>query len=117
MCQNRLFSAYRLDQYTDPKGFMLQVAAVFSQYEDAVLLRATDPLRRDCMQRTHKWPPSLKEICVALDATVEALAGASFATEAESRGFFWKGNGFFNAEGDLYSRRKHGHIPQMRVVR
>ena len=107
--QTRLFTAYRLDQYPDPEGFMAQVAAVFSGYEDAVLLRATDPFRRDCIQRTHKFPPSLHELTKALDSTKKAIEAERFIAEREAQGFFWVDKredgkvGFYNDAGEQYT--------------
>jgi hypothetical protein len=104
-----LFSAYRLDQYSDPDGFMTQVAAVFCDYTDEVLIRATDPTRRDCIQRRFKFPPSLQEISEALDEMVKIVAARNFVEEREARGFRWISDrrGFFNAAGERYDPAKH----------
>lgn len=114
-CQTLLFGAYRLDLYADPDSFMLQVAARFSQYDDAVLIRATDPLRRDNIQTTYKFPPSIQEITAALDATVKALEAAAFVEERTSRGFFRVPDTFryINAKGERYDPAKHRDLPQI----
>jgi hypothetical protein len=113
-CQSRLFSAYRLDQYSDPEGYMAQVAAIFSQYNDAVLMRATDPFRRDCIQRTYKFPPSLQEITEALDNTEKTVRALAHVEERTSRGFSYvDGRGFINAAGEKYDPAKHRSLPQI----
>lgn len=112
-CQTLLFGAYRLDQYSDPKSFMLQVAAVFSQYDNAVLLFATDPLRRDCIQLSHKFPPSLAEIRDVLDSAKKTLDAIAFVEDRESRGFKFDGRSFRNAAGEKYDPVKHRKLPQM----
>ncbi|HLH95463.1 MAG TPA: hypothetical protein VKW08_10135 [Xanthobacteraceae bacterium] len=112
-CQKLLFTAYRLDAYADPEMFQAQVAAVFSQYSDAVLIRATDPLRRDCIQRTHKFPPSIQEIGEALDGFEKTEKALAFVEERVSRGFTWNGTGFFNANGEKYDAAKHRALPQI----
>ena len=107
-CQKLLVGAYRLNQYADPESFMMQVAAVFSGYSDAVLVRATDPTLRDCIQRTHKWPPSLAELSDALDAAAKAIETEQFIAERERQGFAWVNDpannriGFYNAAGQRY---------------
>jgi hypothetical protein len=113
-CQTLLFSAYRLDQYTDPDSFMLQVAAVFSQYEDAVLIRATDPFRSDCLQQSNKFPPSMAEIRESLDGFVKSLNAAAFVAERETRGFHrdtGRGFGYYDAKGERYDPEKHRTLP------
>jgi hypothetical protein len=107
-CQKLLFSAFRLDAYSDPDSFMLQVAARFSQYDDAVLLRATDPFRHDNIQTIYKFPPSIHEITAALDSTQKAVEAMAYVVERESRGFKMTVNGFVNAAGERYSAAKHG---------
>lgn len=99
---------------------MLQVAAIFSQYDDAVLLRATDPFRRDCLQQTSTFPPSCAEIRKALDNFEGALAALSYVAERESRGFFRKPGstfGFFNAAGEKYDPKKHRNLPRIGALR
>src|SRR5512139_1606001 len=52
-----MFSAYRLDQYPDPDGFMLQALAVLSEYPAEVVHYVTDP--RTGLQRTQTFPPTI----------------------------------------------------------
>lgn len=108
-----MFSSYRLDQYNDPDSFVEQVAIIFAGYEDAVLIRATDPSRRDCIQRTHKFPPSLSEVSEALDAAVKAILAERYITERISRGFLFddRRGGFYNAKGERYVEKKHSLLP------
>lgn len=67
-----LFSAYRLDQYSDPDGFMAQAAVVLSGYDPEVVSYVTDP--RTGIQRAHKFPPTISEITDACEAQVTAIA-------------------------------------------
>lgn len=108
-----MFSAYRLDLYSDPDGFMAQVAALFSQYDDNVLLRATDPLCGDSIQCAHKFPPSIAEIREALDRFVKTVAALAYVEERESRGFFHDGRAFRNAAGEKYDPARHRDLPQI----
>jgi chromosome condensin MukBEF ATPase and DNA-binding subunit MukB len=109
-----LFSSYRLDQYNDPDSFVKQVAIIFAGYEDAVLIRTTDPSRRDCIQRTYKFPPSLQEISEALDDAKKTIAALAHVEERTSRGFSYvSGRGFINAAGEKYNAVKHRTLPQI----
>lgn len=92
---------------------MQQVAAVFSQYGDAVLLHATDPLRARCIQRTHRFPPSLKEIANSLDEAKKSLEAQDYVEERTSRGFRWIDGRFRNAAGEKYDPVKHRALPQI----
>lgn len=67
-----LFSAYRLDQYSDPDGFMAQAAVVLSGYVPEIVTYITDP--RTGIQRTQKFPPTISEITDACEARTAALA-------------------------------------------
>lgn len=99
---------------------MAQVAAVFCGYEDAVLLRATDPFRSDCIQRQFKWPPALAEISAALDVFEKLIEAQAYVAERESRGFHrdtTKGFGFFNANGERYDPERHRGLPQIEAPR
>ena len=69
-----LFSAYRLDQYSDPDGFMAQAAIVLSGYDPEIVCYVTDP--RTGIQRTQKFPPTISEITDACEAQVTARARA-----------------------------------------
>lgn len=71
-----LFSAYRLDQYSDPDGFMAQAAIVLSGYDPEIVCYVTDP--RTGIQRTQKFPPTISEITDACEAR-----GAAKAREVE----------------------------------
>jgi hypothetical protein len=66
-----LFSAYRIDQYSDPDGFMTQAALLLSEYPEDVICYVTDP--RTGIQRTQKFPPTISEIAAACDARVTAI--------------------------------------------
>jgi hypothetical protein len=111
-CQKMMFSAYRIDQYHDPDAFMSQVAIVFAQYDDEVLVLATDPRRRDCIQQTHKFPPTLHEIREALNAAQKAIDAQRYVAARESRGFNWDQvrGGFYNDRGERYVEAKHGGL-------
>lgn len=61
-----LFSAYRLDQYTDPEGFKLNIGLVLEQYPIETIKFVTDP--RTGVQRRHEWPPSIKNVVDACDS-------------------------------------------------
>jgi hypothetical protein len=61
-----LFSAYRLDQYTDPDGFKLNIGLVLEQYPIETIKFVTDP--RTGVQRRHEWPPSVKNVVDACDS-------------------------------------------------
>lgn len=120
LCSKRLFTSYRLDQYNDPVSFAEQVAIIFAGYEDAVLIRATDPSRRDSLQRQFKWPPALAEISAALDVFEKLIAAQAYVAERESRGFHrdtTKGFGFFNANGERYDPQRHRDLPQIEAPR
>lgn len=67
-----LFSAYRLDQYSDPDGFMAQTAVVLSGYDSDVVSYVTDP--RTGIQRAQKFPPTISEITDACEEKVTAIA-------------------------------------------
>src|SRR4051812_43103860 len=64
-CQGMLYSAYRIDQYADPEGFMASLGLVFSQYPDDVVEFVTDP--RTGVQRGKTFPPSIAEVVSACD--------------------------------------------------
>jgi hypothetical protein len=66
-----LFSAYRLDQYPDPDGFMAQTALILSEYPAEVVTYVTDP--RTGIQRQQKFPPTVSEISAACDARTAAI--------------------------------------------
>ena len=67
-----LFSAFRLDQYPEPEGFMAQAALVLSNYEEDVVRYVTHPLTG--LQARLKFPPTISEITEACSARVKALA-------------------------------------------
>lgn len=117
MASRRLFTSYRLDQYNDPDSFAEQIAIIFAGYEDRVLLRATDPARRDCIQRTYKFPPTLQEISEVLDAMQKTIGAVDYVEERTARGFFWDGRRFVDKNGEKYDPQKHRSLPQLRVVR
>ena len=102
-----IFAAYRKDQFADPDSFMAQVALVFADYEDEALIAATDPADRGCIQCTHKWPPSLQELRVALDSFQKSLDARRFIAEKNARGFFWDAERgvFINAKGERDTAR------------
>lgn len=102
-----LFSAYRLDQYADPDGFMVQAASVLNEYSDAVVSYVTNP--KTGIQRRQKWPPTVFEIGEACDAAAKIVKGRQFLAEREARGFFWSDNRsvFINEEGERYNPAMH----------
>lgn len=66
-----LFSAYRSDQYADPRGFAVQLATVLSEFPDDVVMFVTSP--QTGIQRRSKWPPTISEILEACEAHEEYL--------------------------------------------
>lgn len=64
-----LLSAYRRDDYADPKAFILQLGTVLQQYPAHVVERVTSPLTG--LQRKLKFPPTLQEVVEACDAEME----------------------------------------------
>lgn len=89
-----LFSAYRLDQYPDPDGFMVQAAAVLSEYDAAVVEYVTSP--KTGLQRRQKWPPTTFEIGEACDAAVKQLAAERKLAE---QGWRWNGEKWVGPNG------------------
>lgn len=81
-----LFSAYRLDQYPDPDGFMAQAAVVLSSYSEETVLYVTDP--RTGYQRRNKWPPNIPELWTACD---EAKAFLAAESKMALKGYHWDG--------------------------
>jgi hypothetical protein len=67
-----LFSAYRIDQYTDPEGFKLNIGLVLEQYPAETIMFVTDP--RTGVQRRHEWPPSVKSVVDACDQHINEQA-------------------------------------------
>lgn len=67
----RLFSAYRRDEFADPDGFLAQLGMVFEDYPDPVIMAVTSP--RTGIQRRIKWPPSIAEVVEACDAEMVAI--------------------------------------------
>jgi len=60
-----LLSAYRRDDYADPKGFVVQLGAVLEVYPEWVIRGVTDPLTG--VQREQKFPPSIAEVVSACE--------------------------------------------------
>lgn len=81
-----LFSAYRLDQFADPDGFMAQAAIVFSQYPLDVIEYVTDPLTG--IQSKNKWPPNIPEIHEACKRARDFLRAEKTLREG---GWNWTG--------------------------
>lgn len=79
-----LFSAYRIDQYPDPDGFMAQAAAVLSEYSEAVVLSCTNP--HTGIQRRQKWPPTVFELGEACD---QAKGHFEAERKLAAKGMFW----------------------------
>lgn len=67
-----LFSAYRIDQYSDPEGFKVNIGLVLEQYPAETIRFVTDP--RTGVQRRHEWPPSVKNVVDACDQHMHDLA-------------------------------------------
>src|ERR1700694_4013390 len=67
-----LFSAYRLDQYSDPEGFKINIGLVLEQYPIDTIRFVTDP--RTGIQRTHEWPPSVANVVTACESHVANVA-------------------------------------------
>jgi hypothetical protein len=62
-----VLSAYRIDQFGDPDGFIGQLDAVFSRYDIEVVEYLTDPRNSKSLQRVHSWPPTIAEVSEACD--------------------------------------------------
>ena len=71
-CMKVLFSSYRVDQYSDPEGFKVNIGLVLEQYPDETIRFVTDP--RTGVQRRCAWPPSVKEVVDACDAHMQHKA-------------------------------------------
>jgi hypothetical protein len=69
-----LFSSYRIDQYSDPEGFKLNIGLVLEQYGEDTIRFVTDP--RTGVQRKHDWPPTVKNVVDACDQHVHEKARA-----------------------------------------
>jgi hypothetical protein len=67
-----LFSAYRLDQYSDPEGFKVNIGLVLEQYPIDTIQFVTDP--RTGVQRRCTFPPSVKEVVDACDQHRQSIA-------------------------------------------
>jgi hypothetical protein len=67
-----LFSAYRLDQYSDPEGFKTNIGLVLEQYPIDTIKFVTDP--GTGIQRRCTFPPSVKEVVDACDSHLNHLA-------------------------------------------
>src|SRR5215468_2602668 len=70
-CQKAIFSAYRLDQFADPDGFMAQLGVILEQYADEVVLHVSSPLTG--IQRESDFPPSIAKIVAACDAYADRV--------------------------------------------
>lgn len=66
-----LFSAYRLDNYPDPKGFMAQAGMVLERYDPQVVAMVTSPLTG--IQRKCKFPPTIAELVEECDRVAVEL--------------------------------------------
>lgn len=85
-----LFACYRMDQYSDPDGFMVQMAMVLSEYPEDVVNRVTDP--RTGLQRSSKFPPSIAEIVKACESAKKIIAGLRYVAEKKALGYEWDSN-------------------------
>jgi hypothetical protein len=64
-----LLSSYRRDDYADPEGFVVQLAALFERYPRNVIVEVTNPLNLNSIQRKHPtYPPNIGEVADALAA-------------------------------------------------
>lgn len=61
-----LFSAYRRVDFADPDGFVAQLGAILSEFDDEVVIHVTSP--QTGLQRRSKWPPSIAEVLEACEA-------------------------------------------------
>jgi hypothetical protein len=66
-----LFSAYRLDQFTDPEGFKLNIGLMLEQYPIDTIRFVTDP--RTGVQRHCAFPPSVKLPPISREASCPSL--------------------------------------------
>lgn len=83
-----LFSAYRLDQYASPDGFIAQAALVMSYYATDVVEYVTDP-HSTGIQRRSKWPPTINELGDALESAKKVIAGTKIMAEKMAQGIVW----------------------------
>jgi hypothetical protein len=67
-----LFGSYRLDQYSDPEMFKVNIGMVLEQYPIDTVRFVTDP--RTGIQRRCNWPPTVKEVVDACDQHIQASA-------------------------------------------
>lgn len=64
-----LLSSYRRDDYADPDGFVLQLAALFERQPRNVIVEVTNPLNTRSIQRKHPtYPPNIGEVAEAIEA-------------------------------------------------
>lgn len=70
-----LLSSYRRDDYADPDGFVVQVAALFGRQSRNVIVEVTNPLNTRSIQRKHPtFPPNIGEVAEAIEAEANEQA-------------------------------------------
>lgn len=75
-----LLSAYRRDDYADPRGFVTQLGVVLEKYPEWVVRYVTSP--DTGIQRRQKFPPSIAEVVSACE---EVYAGERYTQEWDER--------------------------------
>lgn len=79
----RLFSAYRKDEYADAKGFLVQLGTILEEYTDPIVEYVTHPSTG--IQRRLKFPPSLAEVVEACDTRVRMVEAQLEQVREENR--------------------------------
>ena len=70
-----LLSSYRRDDYADPDGFVMQLAALFERQPRNVIVEITNPLNTRSIQRKHPiYPPNIGEVAEAIEAEANEQA-------------------------------------------
>jgi hypothetical protein len=63
-----LMASYRLNDYQNPKGFLLTMCSILEDYPPAIVEYVTDP--KTGVQRRCKWPPTPAELVEACAAEI-----------------------------------------------
>ena len=118
-----LMSSYRMNDYQNPKGFLLTLCSILEEYPPEIVEYVTNP--KTGLQRRCKWPPTPAEIVEACAAEISwrtkiaqnsnllpvpKLPPPKFSAEDNYEAMFKKygrPTGPFERPGDDWSKR-HG---------
>src|SRR6185312_3637197 len=110
-----LLSSYRRDQYADPDGFVLQVGLLMSEFEEDVILYATDP-RTGIQNEYPRFPPNVGEIGQYLKTAQKRVNGLRLIAERGALGYCWVDDpannrlGFYSQAGQRLWRTERRHL-------